>query len=399
MSAWWRDGRLRWYAASTLVALLVTSSMAVAGLFAGMDSAIEKRIEDLYTDDTRVTRDQTGIARPAWFTGGAYNETLAQLGGPNVATPRFESQFILSRRGLVEAYLEEQGQYEVGVPGASGSSRNQYAVGVLVGLPETAPTWDALRSYLVSGSLPNPRAQMASWPPRSSDLASLRFEITAGVVRDDTSFKDIIRRSARVVGVFDTRIDLVDSFSAWTDLASAASLSNAPTPVANAFTVRGPPPNTAHVTQGASAFSAQYVGDMLLLVRVLAQISVTLLLAAPLFLVWNNIQQVLDRQRRELVVCRALGMRHPIPVALALLSMRTIGLGLLVASILVLIMQWVLPSWLAGWDALPVPASFEVDWTFAATLVLLVIVGGVLATFAAWQGHVRQNLASALRSA
>lgn len=420
--AWWRDGRRRWFATAALLALLVVSSMAVAGLFRGIDVAMQSRIEDLYTDDARLTKERPGVSQSAIWQGDAYNASVAQLVAAGAdPVPRFESQFILSRRSLVEAYLEEDDQFNVGVPGASDANRNQYVFGLLVGLPAGARTWEQMEGYLVSGRLPNAgaqtmelamglrrletlvpeseRAQMRAWPPTPDDLALLSFEVTAGVVRNDTTFKDVVRERARVVGVFDTRIDLVDGFSTWTDQAAAARLSGLAMPVANAFTITTTEVPQGYVAQGPKEFSAMYVGDLLVLVRVLAQAAVGLLLAAPLFLVWNNLQQVLDRSRRELVVCRAIGIRGPIPAALLVLASRATAWGLGFAAVAVAGLALFLPGVLESWSALPVPATFRVDVGAAVILALLVMVGTLGAVLAAWRAHARQDLASTLRTA
>lgn len=394
----------------------------MAGVFAGVDRAIEERVEHLYTEDARITRDQVGLARPAWFVGDELNATrteLQRVGG--VATARFEAQFILSRRSLVEAYLEENEQYEVGFPGGSDPARNQYAMGLLVGMDAGAPAWEAMRGHLVGGRLPSPdattmelvlgldrlasmvpqeeREKMSAWPPATGDLSGLRFEITSGVVRSDTSYKDVIRRPARVVGVFDTGIELVDSFSAWTHRVPAAELSGGDAHTANAWTVKGAVPRTVWAQEDAESFAATYVGAMLVVVRVLAQVAVGLLLAAPLFLVWNNVQQVLDRQRRELVVCRAIGIRTPLPQALFVLAFRSTGVGLLLATLLMAILLLVLPGVLATWDALPVPASFALDLATAFLLLTLIGLGTALAVVSAWRAHIRMDAASVLRTA
>jgi hypothetical protein len=420
--AWWRDGRGRWYATVGLLVLLVVSSMFVAGVFKGIDVAMEDRIQGLYTQDHRITKSMEGVARPEHWRDDEYNQTLAYLSKDGAqVTPRFESQLLISRRDFVDAVLNEDHQYTVGIHDGQDDA-DQIAIGLLVGLPQGAPTWDELGKYLLPGGrMPDPNATtmelvigldrleamvpkaeregMRHWPPTPEDLRALGFTVTAGVVAPNGIFAhDVIRPPARVVGVYDTHIDLVDSFTVWTTQASAASLSAEGPYTANAFTVRGSVPTNGYITQSPTQFTARFVGALLLVVQVLAQISVGLLLAAPLFLVWNNLQQILDRARRELVVCRALGIRKPIPIALGLLAGRATMWGLLGAAAVVIAMQAILPSVLSNWSALPVPATFRVDVVAAMVLTGLVLGGTLLAIAAAWRAHVRQDLASTLRA-
>ncbi len=292
----------------------------------------------------------------------------------------------------------------------------------MIGLPQNATTWQELDHYMVAGRMPDPNAVtmeivvglarlgsmvpqeerdlMRSWPPTADDLRTLRFEITAGVVQQGGLNKDIVRVPARVVGVFETRIDLVDSFSAWADIDRAAALSDAQMPVANAFTARGdvPASNEDFVTQSPSAFTAKYVGALFLVIQILAQVCVGLLLVAPLFLVWNNLQQVLDRYRRELVVCRAMGVQGPIPRALFRLAARATAWGLLSAAVLTGVLQLVLPPVFERWSWLPVPATWQVDVVSAVILAGLVILGTLSAVVAAWIAYRREDLASTLRA-
>ncbi|HUR61081.1 MAG TPA: FtsX-like permease family protein [Candidatus Thermoplasmatota archaeon] len=426
--AWHRDGRRWWWAATATLALSVVAILLVSGLFAGLQVATTRQVGDFYTGDLRITKGEPGVSPDAEWAGSEVDATLQAL-GPG-AHARVESELILSRRSLVQAYLEEQDQYQVGGPGIPGDATRHFGIGILLGLASDDPMRDRIRPHLVSGRLPaagasrielvlglgafenylSPaeRANLSAWPPRAAELEAFGFEATAGYVDDSGFFKDIVRRPAVVVGLFETGLDALDTLTVVGDIGAARLLQGAQASGgANVVTVVGA---TGHARDAASAqgwhaedgasFADRYLGQLLTTVRALSLLAVTLFLLVPSFLLWHGLQQTLDRQRREIAVCRAIGIeRGELASALARLAWRVAATGLAAALLVAGLLQWALPPLLRGHALLPLPMDFALDWGVAAVALALVAASTWTAQLLAGRAGSRQPLAMALRAA
>jgi hypothetical protein len=437
--AWFAAWRGWWWASALALSGVLVLVLGTSGLLEGMERETEQRVADFYTGDLRVTPERAGAAPPGSFgfnTSAELEEARAALedaaaSGARVEA-RLEATYILSRRGLVEAYLFEDDQFGVSLPGVS-SERDAYSVGVLAGLPlGDSVTRDRLRPYLVTGAFPEApgndtspvevlmsSAQFESMldeaererigaRPTPGDLAALRLEITAARVDDSGPFKDIIRYPARITGLFDSGIDALDRITLVAPIEDARRLLGVEpdSGEANVFTVQGGRGRVAAaaddagwVSEGSSEFTQRYLGQLVAVVRILGLSLSSLLLAFPFFMVWVGMSQQLDRSRRELAVCRAIGM-GPATVRRALLRLtgRVALLAIVPTIVIVGLAAWILPSLLGPSIDFPFPLGFAVPaWAVAVAIATLVLAGAA-ALSGALRRHHREDLAGTLRS-
>ncbi|MEK6975342.1 MAG: FtsX-like permease family protein [Candidatus Thermoplasmatota archaeon] len=437
--AWYDAWRGWWLASALALSGVLVLVLATAGLLEGMERETEQRVADFYTGDLRVTPERAGAAPPGSF---GFNTSagleLARAGLEGAAgrgarvEARLETTYLLSRRGLVEAYLFEDDQFGVALPGVA-SERDAYSVGVLAGLPMAdAATRDRLRPYLVTGSFPEAAendtgpvqvlmstAQFASMldegererigaRPTAGELSALRLEITAARVDDSGPFKDIIRYPARVTGVFDSGLDALDRITLVAPIEDARRLlgADADSGEANVFTVHGGAGGVAHaaeqegwVSEGPAKFTQRYLGQLVAVVRILGLALSSLLLSFPFFMVWVGMAQQLDRSRRELAVCRAIGM-GPATVrgALLRLTARVALLSVGPTVVVIGLAAWLLPRALGPAIDFPFPLGFVVPaWAVAVCVATLLLAGGA-ALGGAMRRHNREDLAGTLRA-
>lgn len=439
--AWYRAWRGWWWVSGLALACVLVLVLATAGLLDGMEAQTEERVADFYTGALRVTVEDQGAAPAAVFpfaTQGDLDQARHQLedaaGGGARVEARMETTYALSRRSLVEAYLFEDEQYGIALPGVA-SDRDAYSVGVLTGLDlGVAATRERLRPYLVTGSFPTPAAndsapvqmlmsvaQFRSMltpqererlgdVPSAGQLSALSMELTAARVDDSGPYKDIIRLPARVTGVYDSGIDALDRITVVAPVQDVRRLmGHAPDdPVANVLTLhadgRGAAGDLAErngwKTEGADSFTQRYLGQLVAVVRVLGLTLSSLLMVFPVFMVWVGLSQQLDRNQRELAVCRAIGF-GPASVRRALLrlTLRVAAIALVPAASLLVLATLVLPSVLAsGSVPFPFPLGFSIPpWALVVTAVL-VLGSGTFALAGALRRYRRADLAGTLRS-
>ncbi|HLF16078.1 MAG TPA: hypothetical protein VI796_01425, partial [Candidatus Thermoplasmatota archaeon] len=155
---WHRGARRWWWTTAASIAVVLTLVLTVLGAFRGLDAAAQDRVAAFYTGDLRVTASESSAAPYGLFPNGTADPVgdLQRAAGTGAhVSPRLESQFALSRRSLVEAFLEEDTQYTIETPGTVSEDESFYGIGVLVGLGfDDAPALDALRPYLVAGGFP-----------------------------------------------------------------------------------------------------------------------------------------------------------------------------------------------------------------------------------------------------
>lgn len=428
--SWHRAQRRWWRTSAASLALVLVAILLVSGLFAGMQQATRQRVGDFYTSDLRITQASTSVAPDQVWTGTGLAAAQQALGP--AAHPRLEMELILSRRSLVAAYLDEHNQYEVATGGSETEATTHYGLGIVAGIDADDPIRDRMAAHLVTGSLPrnttgaiqltmgkdafwnflsaSERANLSAWPPLASELAAFRFEATSGYVDTSGLFKDLVRHNAVVVGLFDTGLDALDGLTVVADLDGARQLAAPPFARANVFTVGGAPQEVATAqeaatrqgwrVEGAAPFADRYLGQLLAAVRALSLLSTSLFLAVPAFLVWHGLQQLLDRQRREIAVCRAIGVGHQdVDGALARLAVRVVAIGLACAAVLALAMVAVLPRLFATWQPLALPLDFRLDATIAWVEVALAVLSAAVSLVLAARRSHREAVPAALRAA
>ncbi len=431
---WYRGSRRWWRLTIAILAIVSTLVVLVVGAFEGMEQATDDRIEAFFTGSMRITPDAPGAAPDVFFENGTAAMAMLQDGGYD-ASGRVESTYLLSRRTLIESYREEDGQYQVAVPGVDASGQDFYGVGLIIGVDtDQAADVAPLRPYRVAGAFPRvsvadpdvvpvmmsvsrfaqtlspgERENMTQWPPTAAQMQRIQFELTLARIDSDSPFKDVIRRPAQVVGLFETRLDALDAITLIAPIGSVRELLGAEPddPVYNAFTIRGTSGGVealaareAWGTETPQHFAGRYVGQIVAVVEFLSVAVAVLLYAMPAFLVFVGLSQVLDRHEREVAVCRAIGVPSQILRGAVVRLLATIGLFALgAAAVLFAIGAVAMSTWLPDWRGSPVPLGFVVPWwAYALTLGLTMLIG-LLAAWSVVRQHEAVDLASRLRAA
>lgn len=418
------------------MAVVFSLVLVVQGTFRGVEQGIDQRVEDFFTGDLRITAGAPTAAPSHAFANASAVRAQLESDTGGTVLPRLETQFVLSRRGFLEGYFEEDERFDVAVPGAT-PDQDALGIGVLAGVafedPAAAPAREAIRRNLVSGGLPDAsdaqddpvqilisgsrlRSYMSEeeravvgHPPDASAVRRLRFEISSFTVHDKGDLDAIIVKApAEVVGVFSTDLDALDSFTLVAPIEDVRRLSgedpqDGPT---NVVTLHGGDVAAAErraeargwSTEGSGAFSQRYISELVTVIQGLAVVLASLFFALPLFLVWHGLSQQLALQQRELAVCRAIGV-GPASVFLALLYQVawTVAVGALAACGLVAIAAWRADAILA--ERLPVPVAFEISPGMVAAVVLAGAVATATAVGLTLLRHTRGNVALALRVA
>jgi hypothetical protein len=439
--AWYRAWRPWWIASAASLSFVLVLVLGTAGLLEGMEATTEERVADFYTGDLRITAERAGAAPPVAF---GFNSTaqldaaiagLAAAGGEGtLVVPRVETTYLVSRRTLLEAYLFEDEQYGVSLPGVA-SDEDAYSVGVLAGLPVgDAAVRDLIRPYLVTGAFPRddpadhnatvdllmsvrqfqsmltePERQALHGEPSAGQLAAMRLEITAARVDSSGPLKDVIRFPARVTGLYRSGIDALDSITVIAPIGDARRLlgSEPGSSMVNAFSLHGADEQQAEAaaedegweSEGPTEFTQRYLGQLVDVVRVLGVSLSSLLLVFPFFMVWVGMSQQLDRSRRELGVCRAIGMqRRSVRKALSGLVGRVAVLAVVPTLVVLVVATLVLPSVLATNTSMPFPLGFAIPaWALVVSLANLVLATAI-ALRGAVRRYLREDLASTLRT-
>ncbi|MGB1697339.1 MAG: FtsX-like permease family protein, partial [Thermoplasmatota archaeon] len=246
------------------------------------------------------------------------------------------------------------------------------------------------------------------WPPSNAELRTIRFEITAARIDEDTNFDyDVIRYPAIPVGLYETYLDALDQFTLFAPIEEVRRLLgyDGDEIVGNVITSE----DSAKAAQFAEkrkwtsedseTFSKRFIGQMVEVVQSLSLLVTVLLFLVPVFLLWYGLTQQLDRQRRELAVCQALGLEE---------RMLRFGLTRLVAKVL-LIAGLVLAAALGGylllfygfiqdWDGSPFPLDYLVPWWASVSVAVLIAAGVIGALFWTAKRQHRRDLVATLRA-
>lgn len=424
--SWHRAWRGWWWASTASLAAVLVLVVGTAGLLDGLRQETMATVADFYTGGVRVTAEGSGAAPDARFpfnTTADLEQAKADLeraaGAGASAIPRLETTAILSRRTLLEAYLTEQDQYGVDVPGTE-AGRDAYRVGLLNGVPTDDPAAaNLLRPYLVAGRLPvafagngtvevllserefkglldpDERAALHD-PPTEADLAGMRLEVTAAHLVPGT--RDLLRARAIVVGLFSSGVETLDRATLVAPIQDVRLLVAAEPdgPAANAFVVVGGDAGGAGgearregwSAESPEAFTHRYLGQLVDLLEAIALAVSAMLLAVPFLLVWMGLSQQLDRSRRELAVGKAIGLPpSSVRLALGALALRVVVVASLAAALVVAALGFALKAWGPERGRFPLPLGFHVPlWIPLATVGLL-----ALATLAAVWGALHRH--------
>lgn len=406
---WVRDAR-RWAWGSSLVlAGTLALMVGAAGVLEGTQAATLDHVKDFYTGDLRLTRDRPGALPPLWFD---LNKTTGPDGGGAVAKPgrtvsyRVETEYVMSRRGFLEAALQEKDQFIVEAPGSAGNATEAIALGSLIGLDAGDPGRARLAQHLVAGRMPvesangtlevvmslrrlsqflTPAEQGAAAGIEPMVVArALSLEATSGQVDLTNRYRLPIRRHVEVVGLYDTGVDVLDSY---TLIAAApdvrAMVARAPHEhTANAIVVWGSTSGLATLAkergwaaQGAPGFAQNYVGETMAILSAVVVFVGAVLFLIPTFLVSHGLARQLASQQRELAVCTAIGVPPKVLRNALALEVLRIGLaGLLLAALLVAAAVLWLPAQLAKVQEAPLPLGFALSlWAVASALTVTLL--------------------------
>ncbi len=430
----WRRGAIKWYIGTAAVlGLSITLLLTVSGLFAGMQAETQSRVADFYTQDVRVTSIGEGaIPSRAFFD---LNRTVDALDDHGEVSVHYESQAILSRRAFLEAALTEDEQFQVGAGGRDGDGDEVIALGALVGIRPDDPDRADMQRHLVVGRLPAAgtgsgampivmsldrleqfltaaeRNDIGVWPPPVSALRDLSFEITAAVVISDeeTQTRDVIRRPATVVGLYDSGVDVLDSFTFIAPIEDVRMLNDeAPNaPIANVVVVATDDPEATMATAQRSGWTAQtdadftdrYLGQLIDVLQVLSLMVSIFLFMLPAFLIMHGVGRQLETHNREIAVCHAIGIRpRTVRQALGSVVAQVTLVATILAAILTTIIGFTMHAVLPGRRDLPLPMDFATT-PLAVGLALGVTVLSVLvALWIAFRSQAKQELSSTLRT-
>lgn len=435
--SWQRAWRGWWWASTASLAGVLVLVLGTAGLLDGLRQETTATVADFYTGDLRVTAEGSGAAPDARFPfntsadlSGAKAALERAAGSGATAIPRLETTAILSRRTLLEAFLTEQDQYGVDVPGAD-AGRDAYRVGLLNGLPmDDDAVGDLLRPYLVAGRMPaeaaangtievllsarqfrgllDPQERAALHdPPTEADLAGLRLEITAAHLVPGS--RDLLRARAVVVGLFDSGVETLDRATVVAPIQDVRRLVAADPdgPSANAFAVVGGDAGAAAAqaerdgwsSERPASFTHRYLGQLVDLLQGIALAVSALLLSVPFLLVWMGLSQQLDRSRRELAVGKAIGLPpSSVRTSLVILATRVVLVAAAVAAVATSVLALAMQAWGPQRGRFALPLGFHLPPWLALATAVLVLLAAAAAVWGAMHRHRTLPLSSTLRS-
>ncbi len=430
----WRRGALRWYIGTAFVlGLSITLLLTISGLFAGMQSETQERVADFYTSDVRVTPAGEGAIPSRNFFD--LNATKASLGKTGDLVVHYESQAILSRRAFVDAALNEDDQFQVGAGGKEGDGDEVIALGALIGIESNGRDRDTLRQHLVVGGLPPrgtgqgsmpivmsidrfeqfltaaERNSMGSWPPPMSKVRELSFEITAAVVIEDEAAgtRDVVRRAAHIVGLYDSGVDVLDSFTYIASIEDVRGLNDhdGDAPVANVIMVSTDNAAAVHsaasrggwTSQSAAAFTDRYLGQLIEVLQALSLLVSIFLFMLPAFLILHGVGRQLETHNREIAVCHAIGIRpRTVRRALSSVVAQVTAVAIATAAVLTVTIGFALHWALPGRRDLPLPMDFQPTVLAVVLAVGVTVLSVAAALWLAFRSQARQELSTTLRT-
>ncbi|MCA1819840.1 MAG: hypothetical protein LC620_07320 [Halobacteriales archaeon] len=368
------------------------------------------QVSDFYTGHLRVTPSRAGVPPADWFGNATSGKSAAaemRAAGATVAE-RVEAQFVLSRRGFADAYTNERQGVPLGVPGSATDPHKVVTVGVLVGIMGDDPGRAAIERHVVEGRMPRPTSAdqameiLMSRPRMESFLApgegsaadsplttgsAFYFDVTSVQVDPTASVRNVLHRQAKVVGLFETGVDMLDSFTLVAPASEVRQLlgrsgdetvPNVLVVTAGAAQARDVAARNHWATQGTSDFAQQFVGQMIAVLQGVGWLVSSLLFILPAALIGHGLARQLSSQQRELAVATAIGVPS-----------RTLADAL---ALQVLAM--------AGWACVigPLPLGFAVTWRSAAVAATVTAIAVAVGLWVGVRSRARLPLAASLRA-
>jgi hypothetical protein len=419
---WARDARRWTWATTAVLAATLGLLLGTAGLIDGTMARTLDQVADFYTGDLRVTPSQPGALPADWFADGAVEQLRGA--GATVAA-RVEGQYVLSRRGFVDAFAGEREGVPVGVPGGAPDPERAVHLGSLVGLDDGDPGASAIAAHLVEGRLPRAggadmevvmsvsrarslltAAEREVPGPLLRLVGEFRFDVTSAQLDPGASSRTLIHRNAKVVGLFATGVDMLDTFTlvaAAPDVRGLlaqdrAGAVNAILVLDGAAAAHPVAARNGWATEDTRTFAGGYVGQLVAVLQAAAWLVTGLLFLLPTLLVGHGLARQLSSQQRELAVATAIGVAPgTLARALSVQVLAMAGWAVAAAAALCLLLVLVLPAALQGVPA-PLPLGFAVTWAsvgVAAAVTALSVLAGL------WVGlrsRARLPLAAVLRT-
>jgi hypothetical protein len=427
--AWSQDSRRWTWATTSVLAGTLALLVGASGLIDGTAQRTLDKVADFYTGDLRITPSRQGALPADWFKAGETGtEAAAALRKAGVVVAeRVETQYVLSRRGFADAYLNEQGGVPVGVPGTDGDPRKLVTAGALVGIREEDAGRARIQDHIVAGRLPRAqpgfveilmsedRARRFLTPEESRVPGSLldvvgafTFDVTSVQLDPHASDRVVLRRDARVVGLFSTGVDMLDSWTLVAPAAEARQLmglgrdsqaANVLVVQSNAEAAKSVAARSRWATQDVDGFAHAFVGQLIAVLQAVAWLVAGLLFILPAALIGHGLARQLASQQRELAVATAIGVpMRTLADALALQVLRMTAWAVAIAAVASLLL-WVALRFLAPLVPAPLPLGFAVG---GRTLFVAAAVTVTAVTVGLWvgiRGRSRLPLASTLRAA
>lgn len=419
---WARDARRWTWATTGVLAATLGLLLGTTGLIDGTMARTLDQVADFYTGDLRLTPSHPGALPADWFPDGAADELRAA--GATVAA-RVEGQYVLSRRGFVDAFAGERQGVPVGVPGGAPDPERAVHLGSLVGLDDGDPGASAIASHLAEGRLPRAGSadmEVAMSVARARSLLTaaelevpgpllrlvgeFRFDVTSAQLDPDAPSRTLIHRNAKVVGLFSTGVDMLDTFTlvaAAPDVRGLlaqdrAGAANALLVLDGAAHARPVAQRNGWATQDTHAFAGGYVGELVAVLQAAAWLVTGLLFLLPTLLVGHGLARQLSSQQRELAVATAIGVaRGTLAKALALQVFTMAGWAVAAATGLSLLLVLLLPVALAGVPA-PLPLGFTVTWASVGVAAAVTTVSVLAGLWVGLRSRARLPLAAVLRT-
>jgi hypothetical protein len=435
---WLRDGKRWTWGSAFVLAGALGAMLATSGLLDGTRGATLADVADFYAGDLRVTPVSTGAIPTGIFflngTDGHPGPVQEMKAHGAAVSARMEAQFVLSRAGLFSNILytySHHGQFPIDTPGQNSEAGNRtLAIGGLIGLEPGDASASRIERHLTGGRLPRPTddgtvelamSEARLWSlltpseregiPDPVPLAlatSLTFEVTSAQTKLDSGFHDVIRPPARIVGLYATGIDTLDTFTLVAAAPQVRELLGHPAHegIANVLVVQSGAAGAREVaashgwaTQDTESFAGAYVGELMAVLSFAAFLVSGLLFLLPTFLVSHGIARQLAIQQRELAVCTAIGVPvRTLRRALGLQVARIAAAGAAAAAVLCLLLLVAGPALLANVHDAPLPLGFAVSWATLGIALAVTVVAMLIGWGLGLRSRSRLPLAAQLRA-
>lgn len=430
----WSQDNQRWtWATTAVLASTLTVLLGTSGLMEGTTARTLDEVAGFYTGELRLTPSRAGALPGDWFDlapadGGQGAADQLRAAGL-VVSERVEAQYVLSRRGFADTYLNEPSDVPIGVPGTGADPRKVVTLGALVGISAGDPGERALLERITAGRLPRPSqsdtveivvsesrarsfltADEARVPAGLLEVVgSFGFDITSARIDPDASQRAIIYRPARVVGIYATGVEMLDSF---TVLAAAQDVRELlgrgrDEPLANVLAVQSGSVASAQAvaqrngwaTQDVDGFADLFVGQLIGVLQAMAVLVSALLFLLPAALMGHGLARQLASQQRELAVATAIGVpRRTLADALTLQVVGMAAWACLMAAVAAAVLAVVVPA-IADSVPAPLPLGFLLTWRAVLVAAAVTVVAVVVSLWVGLRSRARLPLSAALRAA